>query len=88
MIWEIEYTPNARKQLRKLDAARRDIILLWMDKHISGCENPRLHGKELVGNLSGLWRYRVGDYRVLCEIQDDKLVVLAFNVQHRSKVYE
>jgi mRNA interferase RelE/StbE len=88
MKWELEYSANARKQLRKLDAARRNLILLWMDKNVNGCENPRLLGKALVGNLAGIWRYRIGDYRALCEIQDNKLVVLAFNIQHRSKVYE
>jgi mRNA interferase RelE/StbE len=84
MKWNIEYTPNAQKQLRKLDAARRGIILSWIDKNIYGCENPRLHGKALVGNLSGIWRYRIGDYRVLCEIRDFEVIVLAFNIQHRN----
>jgi mRNA interferase RelE/StbE len=60
---------------------------MWMDKNIDGCENPRAHGKGLAGNRSGEWRYRVGDYRVLCDIRDAELVVLALDIKHRSKVY-
>jgi mRNA interferase RelE/StbE len=87
MKWTLEYSTKARKQLRKLDPAQRAIILFWMDKNINGCDNPRLHGRGLVGNHTGVWRYRIGDYRVLCDIQDGKLIVLAFNIEHRSKVY-
>jgi len=86
--WRLEYSDKARKQLRKFDAAQRVIILSWMDKNIDGCENPRALGKGLTANRSGEWRYRIGDYRVLCDIQDSKLVVLAFNIEHRSKVYK
>jgi mRNA interferase RelE/StbE len=88
MNWRLEYSDKARKQLRKLDAAQRVIILSWMDKNIDGCENPRALGAELTANRSGEWRYRIGTYRILCDIQDAKLVVLAFNIEHRSKVYK
>lgn len=69
MAWKIEYTDTAREQLRKLDrqAARR--ILDHMDKRIAGLEDPRSAGNALKGPLGELWRYRVGDYRVLCEIR-------------------
>ena len=87
MIWRLEYSDKARKQLQKFDAIQRTIIISWLDKNIDGCENPRYHGKGLVANRSKEWRYRIGDYRVLCYIQDDTLVVLAFNIAHRSKVY-
>ena len=87
MKWQLEYSDKARTQLRKLDAVQRTIILSWLKKNIDGCENPRLHGKGLVADHSGEWRYRIGSYRVLCEIQDAKLVVLAFNIKHRSKIY-
>ena len=79
---------KARKQLHKLGAMQQVIILSWMDKNINGCENPRSRVKGLTGDHSGEWRYRIGDYRVLCDIQDTKLIVLAFNIEHRSKVYE
>lgn len=87
MIWHLEYSDKARKQLHKLDATQRAIILAWLDKNIDGCENPRVHGKGLTADRSGEWRYRIGNYRILCDIQDTKLVVLALNIQHRSKVY-
>ena len=88
MNWRLEYSDKARKQLRKLDAVQRVIILSWMDKNIDGCENPKIFGKGLTANHLGEWRYRIGNYRVLCDIQDAKLVVLAFNIEHRSKVYK
>ncbi|MDR2896586.1 MAG: type II toxin-antitoxin system RelE/ParE family toxin [Propionibacteriaceae bacterium] len=80
------YSDQARKQLKKLDALVRNIILSWMNKHIAGCDNPRAHGKGLTANRSNQWRYRIGNYRLLCDIQDDRLVVLALNVKHRSQV--
>lgn len=88
MTWQLRYTDTARKQLGKMDASARNMILLWMSRNIDGCENPRLHGKALVGNLKGSWRYRIGGYRVLCEIRDSELVVLAFEMAHKSEVYE
>ena len=87
MSWKLEYSDKARKQLHKLDPTQRAIILSWMDKNIDGCENPRDFGKGLTSNHTDEWRYRIGDFRILCEIQDDRLVVLAFKVEHRSKVY-
>jgi len=88
MSWELKYSDRARKQLYKLDPTQRAIILSWMDKNIDGCENPREHGKGLTADRSSEWRYRIGDFRILCEIQDVSLVVLAFKVEHRSKVYK
>ena len=88
MTWKLEYSSKARKQLLKLDPAPRAIILSWMDKNISGCNDPRVNGKALTSDHSGEWRYRIGDYRVLCEIQDSKLIVLAFSIAHRNKVYK
>lgn len=87
MIWNLEYSAKARKQLRKLDPGTRKILLMWMDKHIDGCDNPRAFGKGLTANRSGQWRYRIGDYRVLCDIRDNELVVLAVEVGHRGEVY-
>ena len=88
MSWKLEYSDRARKQLYKLSHTQCAIILSWMDKNIDGCENPRDHGKGLTTERSGEWRYRIGDFRVLCEKQDDRLVVLAFKVEYRSKVYK
>lgn len=63
------------------------LILSWISKNLEGCENPRAHGKGLVANHSGEWRYRVGDYRVLCIIEDNKLIVEVFSVRHRRRAY-
>ena len=88
MSWKLEYSDKARKQLRKLNATTRAIVLSWMDKNIDGCDDPRTHGKGLVGDHAGEWRYRIGDFRVLCDIQDDQLVVLALKIDHRNRAYK
>ena len=59
----------------------------WLEKNIQNCENPRLHGKGLVENKSGQWRYRIGDYRVICKIQDKEIIVLVLEVGHRREIY-
>lgn len=88
MTWSVEYSKQALKQLRKLDAFDRTLILKWIDANLEGCDNPRVHGKALTGTLSGLWRYRVGSYRILCQLEDQVLIVHAMEVGHRREVYE
>ncbi len=87
MAWAIEYTDTARRQLRKLDktAARR--ILDYMDQRIAPLEDARSLGKALRGSLGELWRYRIGNYRVICELQDKQLRVLVVRVGRRKDVY-
>jgi mRNA interferase RelE/StbE len=87
LAWTIEYAETARKQLRKLDkpAARR--IVEFMDKRVAPSDDPRELGKALKGSLGDLWRYRVGDFRVLCDIQDRRLTVLVLQVGNRREVY-
>jgi mRNA interferase RelE/StbE len=87
LAWTIEYAETAKKQLRKLDklAARR--IVDFMDERIARSDNPRELGKALKGSLGDLWRYRVGDYRVLCDIQDGVLTVLVLQIGNRREVY-
>jgi len=87
LAWRIDYTQTARDRLRKLDkqAARR--ILAYMDQRIAPLESPRSFGKALTGPLGGLWRYRVGDYRVICDIQDQVLCVLVIEIGNRREVY-
>ena len=87
MAWTIEYAETAKKQLRKLDklAARR--IVDFMDDRIAPSDDPRSLGKALKGALGALWRYRVGDYRILCSIQDDVLTVLVLQIGNRREVY-
>lgn len=88
MTWTLKIASSAIKQLSKLDKPTAKLITSWLRKNVDGCEDPRIHGKPLVGDLAGSWRYRVGDYRVLCELQDSKLVVLAVEISHRSEVYK
>lgn len=85
--WRVEFSTAARKTLRKMDSSIRALLLGWIEKNLEGCENPRVHGKALSANLAGLWRYRVGDFRLIAEIQDDRLVILMIEIGHRSEVY-
>ncbi|MEO7559581.1 MAG: type II toxin-antitoxin system RelE/ParE family toxin [Nitrosospira sp.] len=83
----IDYADTARSQLRKLDKQTARRILDYMDERIADLGNPRSTGKALTGPLGGLWRYRVGDCRVICEIQDNALRVLVVRVGNRREVY-
>ena len=80
-------TETFKKQLRKLDAAISKRVLDYLEQ-IEKLDNPRSRGKGLTANLSGLWRYRVGDYRILCCIKDDERIVTVLEIGHRSSVYE
>jgi len=87
LAWTVEVSDYAEKQLRKLDKPIQKRLLDWLEDRIEGCKNPRHFGEPLRGELAGLWRYRIGDYRVICEIQDQELVVLALAVGHRREIY-
>ena len=87
MAWTTEYTDTARTQLRRLDRQTAQRIADYMDQRVSVLENPRDLGQALSGPLGGLWRYRVGDCRIICDIQDQMLRVLVVRVGRRDKVY-
>ena len=87
MRYTVEFTERALKDLRKLDRHTAALILGWIRKNLENCENPRQHGKGLTANKSGQWRYRVGDYRLLAEIEDNKIRILILNVGHRREIY-
>lgn len=87
MAWTIEYTATARKQLRKLDRQAARQIVDFMDDRIAPLKDSRSVGKALVGALGGLWRYRVGEYRVICEIRDDALSILVVQLGNRREIY-
>ena len=87
MTFRVVFTESARKELKKLDKYTQKIILLWLQKNLDGCTDPRIHGKALTANRVGQWRYRVGDYRILASIEDDKLVILVIAVGHRREIY-
>ena len=80
-------TTKSPVELRIIHQLRR-VIVAWLLKHIDGCDDPRAHGKGLTGDRSGEWRYRIGDYRLICVIEDDKLVILALSIGHRWDVYQ
>lgn len=88
MQYRIVFTDRAKKQIKKLDKHISALIIGWLEKNIQGCQNPRLHGKGLVEDKSGWWRYRIGDYRVICEIQDEKVIVLVLEIGHRKEIYK
>lgn len=88
MAWTIEYTETARRQLRKLDKQIARRILDFMDERISRDRNPSDTGKALTGNLLGaFWRYPIGDFRIICDIQDERLSVLVIQIDNRREVY-
>ena len=88
MIFKLRFSDKFEKQISKLDRQTQVTLLRWLVNRIDGIENPRLHGKALTGDKRGLWRYRVGNYRVICEIQDEQLIVLALEVGHRREIYK
>lgn len=87
MAWSIEYAKTAKDQLRKLDRPVAKRILDFMDERIAVLENPRQTGKSLKGPLGEFWCYRVGDFRIICEIQDDVISILVVQIGNRREVY-
>jgi mRNA interferase RelE/StbE len=87
LAWTVEVSDFAEKQLRKLDRPIQRRLIDWIEDRIDGCKNPRHFGEPLRGEMAGLWRYRIGDFRIICEIQDQQLVVLALAVGHRREIY-
>ena len=88
MGFKVAFTKEALKSLKKLDKGIARLITSWIRKNLEGCTDPRAHGKGLVANRSGQWRYRVGDYRLIADIQDDKILILILNVGYRRDIYE
>jgi len=87
VAWTIEFAQSVRKSVEKLDPQTRKRIKAYLEQRIAVLDDPRSKGKALTGPLGGLWRYRVGDYRIICEIQDRRLVILVVTIEHRRDVY-
>lgn len=87
MAWNVEFLDTAKRQLRKIDKTWQAAILDYLEDEIAPLQDPRSRGKALVRDKRGLWRYRVGDYRILCEIRDTELVITAVAIGHRREVY-
>lgn len=88
MAWTIEYAESTKVFLRKLDKQQARRIVDYMDERVATLNDPRSTGKALAGPLGGLWRYRVGDFRVVCDIQDGALRVLVIKIGNRKDVYQ
>jgi addiction module toxin, relE/stbE family len=86
--YRVVFSAQAKKALKKLDRHVYATIVTWIRRNLEGCDNPRLHGKGLTANRSGQWRYRIGDYRLIADIQDDIVVILIVTVGHRRDVYD
>jgi len=87
-VWTVEFDDRARRELRKLNPKTQREILRYLRTRIAGPEDPKRFGKPLRTNLAGLWRYRVDDYRLICRLENDSLVVFVIKVGHRRDVYE
>ena len=86
MVWTVEIQEQALADLRRMDSGARRRILKYFQERLEGSENPRQFGKPLVGDRSGLWRYRIGDYRAICLLEDQILTILVLAVGHRKNI--
>jgi len=87
MKYHIEYTKTAAKQLKKMDRKIAALILSFIEDKLLDCDNPRLYGKALKGGLTEIWRYRVGNYRILAKIEDDRVIITIVEIGHRHDIY-
>ena len=88
MTYQVTYTKTAVRQFKKLDRNIAAFIMSFIEEKLVNCENPRSFGKSLQGNSSDIWRYRIGDYRILAKIEDDQLIIIVVEVGHRKDIYD
>lgn len=88
MSYSVETTARFDREFKKLDRYTQRIIKGWIEKNLVGEKDPRQHGRGLTANRSGQWRYRIGDYRLICQIDDNRLIILALSVGHRRDIYD
>jgi len=87
MSWNYEFSDDAIRDLRDIGPSAAKCVTDFLDKRVRGCANPRAFGRELHGSKRGIWRYRVQDYRILCQIHDERLIVMVVQAGHRKEVY-
>lgn len=87
MTYQVRTTKKFDKSLKKLDRQSQKLIKNWIEGNLMDCPDPRFSGKPLTGNFKGVWRYRIGSYRLLTKIDDDKLIIFAIDVGHRRNIY-
>lgn len=88
MDWKIKFSEFSQKQIKKLDKALAKKIIKYLKERVTAQSDPRTFGKPLLHDKSGLWRYRVDDYRIICKIEDQELVVLVLRLGHRRNIYK
>lgn len=88
MVYKLEFSKRFDRQFSKLNKSTQRYIFNWLIKHLDNVENPRYSGKSLTGNKQGLWRYRIGNYRVIVDISDTNCVIIAVEVGHRKFIYK
>lgn len=88
MAWTIEWKPGALKDFKKIDKSIQKKIMNFLHNKISKLDNPRIFGKALSYEKHGLWRYRVGDFRMICRIDDEAILILVVQVGHRKNIYD
>ena len=86
MGYQVLFSEEASKEIKKLDKPTKVLLEKWLRKHLVGCENPRAFGKGLTADKASLWRYRIGDYRLICDIRDKELIILAVTFGHRREI--
>ena len=87
-MYRVEFTEGALKTLKKMDRYTAAMLVGWIRKNLEGCSDPRERGKGLTANRTGQWRYRIGDYRIISEIQDEKITILVVQIGHRKDIYD
>ena len=88
MKYEVQLSEAAKKSLKKINKHQSQIIVSWIERNLDGCENPRQHGAALSENLKGFWKYRIGAYRLIADIQDEIVLIEIVHVGHRREVYK
>lgn len=86
--YQVEFEKGAQKALKKMDKYRSLLIMGWIQKNLVNCTDPRQHGKGLTVNRSGEWRYRIGDYRLIADINDETVTILMLEIGHRKNIYK
>jgi mRNA interferase RelE/StbE len=86
-VWSVEFSNSAKRELKRIDRHWQQRMLDYLESQIAVLPDPRIRGKALVGDKQGLWRYRIGDYRAICLLEEKQIVILVLHVGHRREVY-
>lgn len=87
-MYQVEFTERALRSLKKLDKAQAKLILAWISKNLANSTDPKIIGKKLKHNLKFYYRYRIGNYRIIVDVQEEKLIILVLDVGHRKTIYD